>query len=99
MNSQFFSTLPNALKEAQAFLEGHQNTKNNFDRVVNLVDGFESPSGMELLATVHWVVKKEDAKSIEKVINKVHSWSRRKKRFTRDQLEIAFDTLKKKSWL
>ena len=27
-----------------------------FDRVSNLIEGFETPYGMELISSVHWVV-------------------------------------------
>jgi hypothetical protein len=35
-------------------------TRERFDRVSELVEGFESPFGMELLATVHWLFQHDD---------------------------------------
>ena len=48
--------VPGALEEARAFLEGKADTHARFgESIRDLVDGFESPFGLELLATVHWV--------------------------------------------
>jgi hypothetical protein len=44
--------VPGASKDALAFLDAHPDTKATFDRVAELVQGFETPFGMELLATV-----------------------------------------------
>jgi hypothetical protein len=41
--------------DAEASLGGDDKTRRHFGRVVELVQGFETPFGMELLATVHWV--------------------------------------------
>ena len=53
--------VPGAVKDAAAFLAGDVDTRSRFDRVGNLVEGFETPFGLELLATVHWVVTREHA--------------------------------------
>jgi hypothetical protein len=37
---------------------------------------------MELLATVHWVAKYEQANSAESAVRQVHAWSERKKMFS-----------------
>lgn len=91
--------VPGAYEDAQVFLQDHPQTKLNFDRVSELVEGFESPFGMELLATVHWVAQKEGAGSKEEVTEKVHQWSERKQQFTPRQLEIAYTMLSEKGWL
>ena len=46
-----------------AFIESHPETQARFDRVVKLIHGFETPFGMELLATVHRVSAGEGARS------------------------------------
>jgi len=63
------------------------------------VDGFETPFGLELLATVHWLVKNENAASVEKAVEKIYNWNERKKQFSKRQIEIALDTLIKNSWI
>lgn len=91
--------VPGAVKEAEAFLLDKRETVYRFDQVANLVEGFETPFGLELLATVHWVVKRESAASTEDAIAKVHAWNDRKKRFSPRQIGIAFETLRSKGWL
>lgn len=91
--------VPGAHEDASKFVEQHPQTKQHFDKVSDLVDGFESPFGMELLATVHWVATKEHAESKDEVVMKVHQWNERKKQFTARQIKFAFDVLTKKGWL
>jgi len=91
--------VPGAVKDAEAFLKEKQETVGRFDRVGKLVEGFETPFGLELLATVHWVVKHENATSAEDVAAKVYAWNDRKKRFSPRQIGIAYETLRAKGWL
>jgi len=51
--------VPGAMEEADELLLQHEDTHARFGRVSRLIDGFESPAGMELLATVHWLVQYE----------------------------------------
>jgi O-acetyl-ADP-ribose deacetylase (regulator of RNase III) len=91
--------LPGAYENALDFLKRHEQTKIHLDRVSSLVEGFESPFGMELLATVHWVVTKENAKTIDQAINLVYNWNERKKQFNTRQIELAFTVLTSKGWI
>jgi len=45
--------------------------------------GFETPFGMELLATVHWVCAREGAKTAEEAIELTYAWNERKRAFDR----------------
>lgn len=49
--------VPGAVEDATAFLRQHPDTRAHFDKVAALVKGFESSFGLELLSTVHWVIK------------------------------------------
>lgn len=91
--------VPGAIKDASRFLENHHTTREHFDRVNKLVEGFESPFGLELLSTVHWVVKNEDAHSIEDVIEHTYAWNPRKQQFTERQIRLAADVLAKQEWI
>lgn len=91
--------VPGAVKDAEAFLADQGETVSRFDRVGHLVEGFETPFGLELLATVHWVAAQENAISAEDAVAKVHAWNDRKKRFSPRQIGIAFETLRAKGWL
>jgi O-acetyl-ADP-ribose deacetylase (regulator of RNase III) len=88
-----------AAERALAFLRDHPATLSRFERVLDLIDGFESPSGMELLATVHWVARTEGAGSATDAIRKVHEWNPRKQRIDPRQIELAWNTLAAKGWL
>lgn len=91
--------VPGAVKDAEAFLTSAADTRDRFDRVGSLVEGFETPFGLELLTTVHWVVTRDKLADINDVICKVHSWNDRKKHFSPRQITIAFKTLRAKGWL
>jgi O-acetyl-ADP-ribose deacetylase (regulator of RNase III) len=91
--------VPGAVWEAEAFLAEDTETRDRFDRVGRLVEGFETPFGLELLATVHWVAKHEDATNADEAAAKVYAWNERKRRFSPRQIGIAFETLRSKGWL
>jgi len=91
--------VPGAVQDAEAFLRGRRDTVERFDRVAGLVEGFETPFGLELLATVHWVAAREGARSIDDVSARVYAWNDRKKRFSPRQIGIAYETLRAKGWL
>ena len=89
--------VPGALEDAQAFIG--KATKRRLDRVCKLVDGFESPFGLELLATVHWVACKEYARAPEEIAKCAYEWGPRKRQFSERQLVIAADVLASQGWL
>ena len=91
--------VPGALEDANEFLKDKGETRTRLEKVSDLVEGFESPFGLELLSTVHWVVSKESSQSIDDVIAKTYAWSKRKKQFTQRQIGLALDVLKKKNWI
>jgi hypothetical protein len=87
------------MKDAEAYLAERGATRERFDRVANLVEGFETPFGLELLSSVHWVASRENVRSVEEAVSKVHTWNERKRRFSQRQIGIAFETLRAKGWL
>ncbi|MBI5508267.1 MAG: macro domain-containing protein [Deltaproteobacteria bacterium] len=91
--------VPGAVEDATGFLGHEPGTRGHLDRVADLVDGFESPFGLELLSTVHWVATRENATSPDAAIQRTYDWNDRKKQFTERQIRIAFEVLGKKSWL
>ena len=88
-----------ASEKAERFLHGHPETQSRFDRVGDLIEGFETPYGMELLATVQWVARREAASSADDAIAKVYSWNARKQMFREQHIRIAWDLLDDKGWL
>jgi|SRR5579859_6669315 len=91
--------LPGASDAAEKFLASHTGTQKHFERVADLIDGFETPFGMELLATVHWVASREQAASAGDAVEKTYAWGDRKRVFTEKQIRLAWQTLEAKGWI
>lgn len=94
--------VPGAIEDASAFLARHADTHARFDQVATLVEGFESPFGLELLSTVHWVLKHEPkhepVRTLDDVVACTYAWNPRKRQFTPRQIGIAVDVLSKRGW-
>ncbi len=90
---------PNSAKKAEEFLQAHPVTRERFDRVVELIGGFETPYGMELLSTVHWIANQEGAGSSEEAVAKTYAWNDRKQMFRPEHIRKAWDILRQKGWL
>lgn len=84
---------------AERYLATAPATRAHLDRTATLVEGFETPDGLELLSTVHWVVTREGATTLDAVTRAVHRWSPRKRRFTPEQVRIATERLVAHEWL
>ncbi len=85
--------VPGAVDDARTALMARPETRTRFERVSSLVDGFESPFGLELLATVHWVMTRESATSDAEVVARTHEWGERKRRFSMQQIRLAMGVL------
>lgn len=90
--------VPGAVDDAASFLERDAETQARFDRVADLVAGFETPFGLELLATVHWIVAHESVCSMDDVVRHTYAWNERKQRFSRRQIALAVNVLSQKGW-
>lgn len=91
--------LPGATEQAARYLASAAETLARFDRVSNLIHGFETPYGLELLATVHWVSTRESATTLDAVVAHTYAWNDRKRAFTRDQIDVAHNALASSHWL
>lgn len=92
--------LPGAVDQARAFLAEQPETLARIDRVARLIEGFETPFGMELLGTVHWVMQHDaNPDDVEDVIAKVHSWSERKRSQMKEgHVRVAWQRLRAQGW-
>ena len=70
-------TLPDVFKYYD--MEISEERKQRVEQVLNLVNGFESPYGLELLATVDFVVDRTSKASPEEIQFEISSWTNRKK--------------------
>lgn len=92
--------LPDAAEQARAFLETSPDVQQRLDRVARLIDGFETPFGMELLGTVHWVMQHgQRAEDLDEVVRGVHAWSSRKRaQMKPGHIEAAWRRLRTEAW-
>ncbi|MED2035510.1 macro domain-containing protein [Bacillus thuringiensis] len=70
-----------AILEAKEFISHDKESLTRLEEVKNLIEGFETPYGMELLATVHWSIKygNNSIMDFDEIINYIQSWNERKK--------------------
>jgi O-acetyl-ADP-ribose deacetylase (regulator of RNase III) len=97
------SLAPGAADEAARFLADRPETYDRIGRVGRLIRGFETPYGLELLATVHWLSTREDAAAIrssERAVEMAQEWSPRKRRaLNAHDLNAAWTQLRDQGWL
>lgn len=91
--------MPDAHVDAQTFLKNKIETRARMERVATLVDGFETPFGLELLSTIHWIMQEELGRTVDDVVAQTYAWNDRKKQFTPRQIHLAMDILIDKGWL
>jgi O-acetyl-ADP-ribose deacetylase (regulator of RNase III) len=74
------SLTPSAAEEAKSFLEREDESLTRLEQVKGIIYGYETPYGVELLSTVHWIMKHnpEKASDVEFVIENIRSWNERK---------------------
>lgn len=94
--------LTHELPEVDAELARHPDTKDRIARVLDLVKGFESPYGLELLASVHWAGSTDPATRADptQAALAVRAWTDRRRRlFTPDHVAKAWQALDDHDWL
>lgn len=92
--------LDGAEAAALDLLQDQPETLARIQRVLELVDGFESPYALELLATVHWLLDHENHRDLDLIVAAVQSWSPRKGRmFTPEHVRIAVEALESRGWI
>lgn len=94
---------PDAIREAEQFLADDWETRERLSRVSNLIEGYETPYGLELLSTVHWIATHEvpEARTnVELAISGVLAWNdHKRKTFTPERITAAWNRLQEEQWL
>lgn len=93
--------LADAANEAEEFLHSSEDVQKRFDDVSALIEGFETPYGMELLSTVHWVATEcpEARTDVDAAIGEVHAWNARKRQMMQPgHIHAAWNRLRQYSW-
>lgn len=94
--------LPGAVEAADAFLDQRRDSLRRLDRISELIAGFETPYGMELLSSVHWVAVHDEpvASDEQSAAQAVQSWNPRKRRmFESHHVHVAWKRLEEARWL
>jgi len=94
--------VPGAVNEADAFLAGYPETQARLNRVARLIQGFETPYGMELLATVQWLAQQDPTvkQDVNAAMRGFEAWNARKREnFRPEHIQIAWDRLNQQGWL
>lgn len=94
--------LPGAAGVAEEFLKDRPGHQERLDRVSKLISGFETPYGMELLSSVHWVATHVDtpAADADSAVQLIASWNERKQRmFLPRHIRVAWERLAEQEWV
>lgn len=94
--------IPGAAAIATSFLAKHPESATRLNRVAALIEGFETPYGMELLSSVHWLAVHATprAETAAEAASAVHGWNARKRTmFKREHIHLAWEHLKDRAWL
>jgi O-acetyl-ADP-ribose deacetylase (regulator of RNase III) len=94
--------LPEGRQAATEFLAPHQESQQRLERVSQLIEGYETPYGMEMLATLHWIAQEDPqaAEDVDVAIAAVQGWSDRKRKlFKPGHLKQAWQRLRDEGWL
>jgi hypothetical protein len=94
--------LPGAADEAERFLARNTDAAPRLQRVADLIEGFETPYGMELLSSVHWVAchGKSPVSDAEQAIQALHRWNERKRlMFKPEHVRVAWNRLQEQGWV
>jgi O-acetyl-ADP-ribose deacetylase (regulator of RNase III) len=101
-NDSDISVTDAALKAADTYIcdQNHDELANRIGRVTQLIEGYETPYGLELLATVHWAAKELGATTPEQAISMVHGWNSRKAQLMKsDNIKVAWVRLEQLGWI
>ncbi len=88
--------LPQAISEANKFLQSEPDSLNRLQMVSTLIDGFETPYGMELLASIHWLAVHENPTVVnaQQAVIGIQRWNQRKqKMFQPGHVQVAWQRL------
>ncbi|MDQ1308210.1 MAG: hypothetical protein QG671_4044 [Actinomycetota bacterium] len=87
--------LASGLAEAESVVAGEPEDVQRLRRLLELVDGFETPYSLELLATVHFAAAQPPPTAdVEGIDERVVAWGLRKARlFTQDHVRVAAERL------
>ena len=93
--------LPGSADAARSYLSGDHSSKAHLSQVKRLIEGFEMPHGLELLATVDWVATHDPLAAVDPdvAIAAVHRWGARKReKFPQGHIRLAWKRFEEQGW-
>jgi O-acetyl-ADP-ribose deacetylase (regulator of RNase III) len=94
--------LDGAAAQAEAFLSDYAEEHQRLARVNRLIEGFETPYGLELLSSVHWVAvhRNPAAQDRDAAVEGIARWNDRKRQmFRAEHIRLAWDRLASEGWI
>jgi hypothetical protein len=93
--------LKGAVEAADLALRSAQESRARLARVGRLIEGFETPYGMELLSSVHWVARRDPSvRTAADAARSVAAWNERKRRmFSAVHVSVAWRQLADEGWI
>jgi O-acetyl-ADP-ribose deacetylase (regulator of RNase III) len=92
--------LDGAVAGAHEFLAGDSEAGGRLERLGRVIEGFESPFGLELLTTVHWAATADGARTADEALAIIADWTPRKREvFQERDVAIAWERLHQQGWL
>lgn len=80
---------------AEDFLKTNEHSETVIENLAKLVDGFETPYGLELLSTVHKIATSSGGSDIGRITSEMLALERNKRHvFPEDEIRLAFQRLK-----
>ncbi len=92
---QAIDLLPGAIDEAERFLADNEVFVGRLEWVSRLISGFETPYGLELLSSVHWLAHNPTPRTnIRDIVIAMRAWNERKRSLFRDgHVHVAWEQL------
>ena len=97
--SKELELMPGAADQARDFLKASEATLRRLATLDEFVQGFESPSALELLASLHWLANEVGPANEDSLIEGFRAWGNKEERFPPHQVEVALERLQDFDWL
>lgn len=90
---------PEAEAIATELVKNDPSSLERLNLICDLIEGFETPYGMEILSSVDWLVTHEKASCLDDVYKGLRNWNSRKAGFKPKHVESAWIHLKALNWI
>ena len=96
-----------ALEKSTDFLKDDHESLERLKKVNEIIEGFETPLGMELLATVHWIASRNHVQDSDEIMKGINDWEpsrpewnkRKSSLMTKSHVQAALQQLQLHAWL